>query len=337
MDYTHARNHGARVCDRYFHDDLRVVVMENELLRISILADQGTDVFEFLYKPRDVDFMWRSFRGIVSPSKYAPSVTTDNQFPDYYEGGWQEIFPLGSRGTTYMDAAIGFHGEVWGLPWQHEILEDTPEQVSVKFWVRTIRTPFLLEKTLTLKSGLATLFIDEAVTNEGRGPLEFMWGHHPAFSKPFVDETFRMDAPAREVMIDGDMMPWPEARGVNHSLVKVEQRDEERMKYLHALDDGWYALTNPTHKLSFAMRWDKDVFPYVWIWQEFNYTPGYPWFGRTYATALEPFSSLPGAFEEGTRLLKLDGGQQLATSLLASVHEGLTAVSNVRDDGVCEG
>lgn len=337
MSNVHTRNYGARICDRYKYDDLKVLVMENELLRVSVLVDQGADIFEILYKPRDMDFMWRSPRAIRTPATYAPSVTTDKQFLDFHEGGWQELFPLGSRGFEYEGATLGFHGEVWGLPWDCQILEDTPEQVSAKVSVRTVRTPYLLERTMTLKSGVPALFIDETATNEGTSTAEFMWGHHPAFGKPFVDDTCRVDAPAREVRIDDEVYPWPEANGVDHRLVKHEERDEERMKYLQALDDGWCALTNPGQKLTFAMRWDKEVFPYVWIWQEFGYTPGFPWFGRTYATALEPFSSLPGAFEGTSPLLKLEGGQKLSVSMLASVHEGLTAVTNVREDGSCEG
>ena len=337
MSNIHTRNYGARICDRYRYDDLKVLVMENELLRISVLVDQGADIFEFLYKPRDMDFMWRSPRPIRTAAKYAPSVTTDKQFLDFHEGAWQELFPLGSRGFEYEGATLGFHGEVWGLPWDCQIVEDRPEQVSAKVSVRTVRTPYLLERTMTLKSGVPALFIDETATNEGTSAVEFMWGHHPAFGKPFVDDTCRVDAPAREGRIDDEVYPWPEANGVDHRLVKHEERDEERMKYLQALDDGWCALTNPGQELTFAMRWDKEVFPYVWIWQEFNYTPGFPWFGRTYATALEPFSSLPGAFEGTSPLLKLEGGQKLSVSMLASVQEGLTAVSNVREDGTCEG
>lgn len=337
MDNVHNRNYAARICDRYAYDGLKVLVMENELLRISVLVDQGADIFEFLYKPRDMDFMWRSPRPIRPASTYAPSMTTDKQFLDFHEGAWQELFPLGSRGAEYKGAAIGFHGEVWGLPWDCQIVEDTPEQVSAKLSVRTVRTPFLLERTMTLKSGVPTLFLDERVVNEGTAELEFMWGHHPAFGKPFVDQTCRIDAPAQQVRIDDVDYPWPVAGGVDHRLVKHETRGEERMKYLHGLDDGWCALTNTTQRLSFAMRWDEAVFPYVWVWQEFNYTQEFPWFGRTYATALEPFSSLPGAFEGTSPLLKLSGGGSLSTSLLASVHEGLTAVTNVGSDGACEG
>ena len=42
----------------YRYRGMRAVFLENELLRIGVLADKGTDVFEFNYKPRDMDFVW---------------------------------------------------------------------------------------------------------------------------------------------------------------------------------------------------------------------------------------------------------------------------------------
>ena len=68
--YNHERNYGCRMNTSCFYSDFRLVILENQFLRISILADKGTDIFEFLYKPKDVDFMWLSPWGIDSMTKY---------------------------------------------------------------------------------------------------------------------------------------------------------------------------------------------------------------------------------------------------------------------------
>lgn len=328
--YTHQRCFGARYSDKYKYDDLRVIVMENELLRISILLDQGTDIFEFLYKPKDVDFMLRTPTGIRNRAKYCSSWETDYSFMDYYEGGWQELFPHGSAPTKYLDARIGQHGEVWGLPWEYSVLKDTPEEVSIKFQVRTVRTPFLLEKTLTLRSGEAILRIAERVTNEGVAPYEFMWGHHIAFGPPFLSTDCVIDADAEMVRVDDVENAWPKGGdGVDHSRLIPVKREDEQMKYLLNLRSGWYAFTNTTLKVGFGAAWDPKVFDRVWIWQEFGYTKGYPWYGRVFASALEPFSSLPRAHEQGTRLLRLEGGGVLETEWKAVAYEGLTRVAKI--------
>ena len=53
------RNFGCRVSDDYHYRGLRTVVLENSQLRLSVLVDKGTDIFELLYKPMDIDFMYR--------------------------------------------------------------------------------------------------------------------------------------------------------------------------------------------------------------------------------------------------------------------------------------
>jgi len=167
MTYTHERNFGCRVNDELTYRGLRMMVIENELIRVSLLLDKGTDIFEFVHKPTDTDFMWRSPLGVRPQLNNHPMrPATHGPFSDFYEGGWQEILPNGGRSCEYRGVEMGQHGEVWGIPWKWQVVEDSPEMVRVKLWARTARTPFLLEKTLGLHSGSGVLDIDETVTNE---------------------------------------------------------------------------------------------------------------------------------------------------------------------------
>ncbi|HXI14938.1 MAG TPA: DUF4432 domain-containing protein, partial [Chloroflexota bacterium] len=53
------RHHGCRV-NEYVWRGHRLVVLENELLRVGVVASKGADVVELRYKPRDLDFLWHS-------------------------------------------------------------------------------------------------------------------------------------------------------------------------------------------------------------------------------------------------------------------------------------
>ena len=64
--YRPQRNWGARVLE-YRYKGMKAVFLENELLRVGVLADKGTDVFEFNYKPRDTDFVWLTAGGGAEP------------------------------------------------------------------------------------------------------------------------------------------------------------------------------------------------------------------------------------------------------------------------------
>ena len=140
-----------------------------------------------------------------------PRGVGESIFVDLYEGGWQECFPNGGESVLYKGAELPFHGELLTLPWQVDVLEDRPEVVSVRLTVRTLRTPFVLEKVLTLRSGRAVLEIDERLTNLADEPMDVMWGHHPAFGPPFLDDTCRIDIAACRGSTERPE-PWPDSQ-----------------------------------------------------------------------------------------------------------------------------
>ena len=334
------RNYGCRIRE-YLYRDLRTIVMENEPLRITILADKGTDIVEFLYKPLDLDVLWHSFNPIRSPRRFVPArAAPGSSFLDFYEGGWQELFPSIGEECSYRGAPLGTHGEVCLLPWEYRIDQDEPEEIAVCFRVRTVRTPFLLEKTLTLKSQDPCLYIHEAVTNEGAEELQFMWGHHPAFGPLFLDESCTIEVPvgcrartsANDLGRFGVLRPdapfaWPFAEGRDGNrwdLSRVPPPESRiyQMYYLHDLPEGRYGLYNRRYGLGFNLRWDTSVFPILWVWAPYGGAMDYPWFGRNYNLALEPWSAVPPNLTrvtEENRGIPISPSQTIVTSLQASV------------------
>jgi galactose mutarotase-like enzyme len=337
---AHQRNYGCRIRE-YRYQDLETLVMENELLRITILADKGTDIIEFLYKPLDLDVLWHSFNGVRSPRNFVSGRTAPGtSFLDFYEGGWQELFPSINEECLYLGAPLGVHGEVCLLPWEYHIEQDEPEEIKVCFHIRTPRTPHLLAKTLSLKSRIATLFIEETVINEGAEELQFMWGHHPAFGPLFLDQSCRIEVPAgtparttsnelgRFAALPPDTeFQWPNIEGLDGKVwdvSRVPPPDSRiyQMFYLHDLPEGRYGLVNSNLGTRFELRWDKKIFPILWVWAPYGGAMGYPWYGRNYNLALEPWSAVPpnlAAVAEQNRGIHIAAGQTLATSLEATI------------------
>ena len=90
-NYTHERNYGCRLIE-YIYKGLRTITLENEIIRVTILIDKGTDIIEFLHKPSDTDFMWRSLLGVRNPNNFIPTVSrNEGAFLDYYEGGCKNV------------------------------------------------------------------------------------------------------------------------------------------------------------------------------------------------------------------------------------------------------
>jgi hypothetical protein len=262
---------------------MRTLILENELLRITVLVDRGSDIVEFRYKPIDLDFLYFAPGGIRNPVRETPSAYTNNPFLDYFSGGWNEILPSGGPAVSYKDAALGQHAEISLLPWDYAILNDSPDLVTVKLWVRPLRTPFHIEKTLIMEQGKPVLKLSERVTNEAGEPLQFMWGHHIAFGRPFLEEGVVIDAPAKRFLIHseipdfeprrfqpGSESAWPLAPTPQGGLADASHippfgvlRTQE-LAYLTDLQAGWYAITNQVRKVGFGIAFDPHVFRYIW-------------------------------------------------------------------------
>lgn len=73
MHYQNKRNYKYRVSDSWEFRGLKTVIIENELLRVVVLADKGADVYQLIHKPTDVDFLFRSPTKIKDPKKFLPT------------------------------------------------------------------------------------------------------------------------------------------------------------------------------------------------------------------------------------------------------------------------
>jgi hypothetical protein len=321
------RNWGARIREFTYHG-MQLIVLENELLRIGVLAGKGADIVELTYKPRDLDFTWLAPGGVQNPA--ATSATYRDPlatFVETYPGGWQEIFPNGGAPSTFDGVEFGQHDEVFALPWTVDIVEDTPDSIGVRFTTRTHKVPCRLERTMRMAAGSPQVRIEERLASTAAVPVRAMWGHHITFGPPFLRAGCRIELPPRVTVTPHDTAiapggrrvtgdgpsTWPHASSetgepVDLSIVP-ERGTPSDIVYLSGFPDGrgHYEIIDPASGAGSRVEWDARQMPYLWFWQEFGATTGYPWYGQLYTVGLEPFSSFPtdglaGAVANGTAL-----------------------------------
>jgi uncharacterized protein DUF4432 len=328
------RNWGARIRE-FEWLGLRAFAVENELLRVGVLAGKGSDVFEFLYKPRDVDFVWLTARGFRPPE-------LARSFIDGYGGGWQEILPNGGAASSNAGATFAQHDEVALLPWDYAIVEDAEERVVVQLSVTCAKAPLRLVKDIRLEAGSARLEVAETLVNESPVPVQLMWGHHIAFGAPFLAPGARVRLPegvegiphpaalndgGRRVAAERFRWPLassPEGEEVDLSVLPPAGTASDIVYLTGFPDRAWYEVDDDG--LGLRVEWDAGVMPYLWFWQEFGRTVGYPWYGRHWNVGLEPFSGYPTnglaeAVANGTAL-ELAPGERRAFSISAEVVAG---------------
>lgn len=351
--YLHERNFGCRITESKLQG-YRALILENNLLRVTVLADKGTDIYELLFKPMDIDAMWRTPLGLrrrhsVTPPRETPSGT----FLDYSFGGWFEMFPNAGYHFDLHGMPWGLHGEVSLQAWDVQVLQDDPEEIAVQFHVRTARTPFLLEKTLRMRYDVPTLFFEERVTNEGDQPLDVSWGQHPGYGWPFVDDSSRLYLPPCRALTykekltpttrlkPGQDTEWPfvetlDGQIIDASLIPGPETRSHDHIYLTGYKEGWYALTNENRGIGLGLYFDPKLYRYLTFWQVYRGAFDYPWWGTTYNIAIEPQTSypnhLPDQIEAGNAL-HFEPSQTIETGYLATFYNNIAPVLGIKQDG----
>jgi Domain of unknown function (DUF4432) len=353
--FIHGRKSGCRITLDYTYRGMRIAFLENESLLVGVLVDKGGDVFGFTCKPRDLDFMWHSPIPLRKPF-VATSALPEGAFHDYYYGAWQEVLPsAGWAEESYLGTYQGLHGEVSLLPFEAHVLEDNAEGVTLELAVRLYRSPLNLTRRMSLRGNTPALFIEERLENESPGDFAVMWGHHPAFGPPFLDDSCVVHAPAGaiDVLAYHENGLWEPGEDYAFPMVPNRHTGEKEdvtcvlppdtgsvdVIRLKNLSEGWYGLTSGKLEVGIGMAWDAEVFENLWMWQVYGGHHDYPWYGRTYNVALEPFTSWPpagikNAVDNGTARV-MRPGEVIETDLVAVAYEG-SGVNRVGRDGSVE-
>ncbi|MCL4377729.1 MAG: DUF4432 family protein [Actinobacteria bacterium] len=303
------RNSGCRINDEMTYKGLQFLTMENELIKLSILVGKGTDIIELIYKPKDLNLLWRSPKNFSRQD--IENNLVKNDFLETYLGGWQEIIPNGGPPVLYKGAAYGQHEETPLLAWNYKIIEDKIDKISVEFSVNLKKMPLSIKKSITLISGDPVIYIDEEISNSGGEPLDFMWGHHPCFGEPFLDESCVIDFHSEEILSNinpissnpivkpnamGKLDAFPGFNGQSVNLSKVMSKKIKTAELLYAIKmlDSWFSIKNSEKNIGIGFVFDENIFKYLYLWFVYGGGDGYPWYSNTYSLAVEPWSSYPG-------------------------------------------
>ncbi|MGC8880532.1 MAG: aldose 1-epimerase [Anaerolineae bacterium] len=334
---------------------LRALRLENDQLRATVLLDKGADIYELVYKPRGVDVLWKTPWGLREPARGAAlSLDSETTWLEYYPGGWQVLFPNGGDECSYHGVRLNMHGEASLIAWECHGIFQGATFAEVQLETRLLRSPFRMRRTLRVEQGRPALFIHERITNEAGEPMDYMWGHHPAFGAPFLSGACWVDTAARTLLADevliGTHNPlqgeqryiWPlvETASGLVDMSRVPGLNEPRytLGYLADFESGWYAITNPELGFGVGLSWPVDVFPYAWLWQEMHASAGFPFYKNCYTMAIEPNTSIPGrgltaVMKETATHCTLAPGQSAEVTLCAVFYPANGRVQRIDLDG----
>jgi galactose mutarotase-like enzyme len=302
---TGERNYGCRYQEIFIYG-YKSLILENEVLRTTIILDRGCEIVEFNYKKLDLDFVWKTQNGLGSLRNFSRDYGDDYILTDYYTGGWFEAFPVCGAGGEYYGTHMPIYGEVCYLPWDYIVLKNSEDEVIIKAYCKTIRSPFYLEKNIILKSMQPVLLIEDSILNVSSEALHFNIGYHPNFGSSFIDNELEFEIPAKEVEIlwennnsrfkIGQKGIWPDLKDregnlIDLRVVPTKQSKVNEIISLKNLKNGFITVRNREKNIAIKVSFDEKIYKNAILWIVRNGDSGYPRYGNTNVVCVLPKSN----------------------------------------------
>ena len=309
------------VDDDYTYKGYRLVIVENDYIKIVILPEKGADIYQFIDKKHNADYLWKTPMGLRSQVKPVPAgYGAESQFANTYEGGWQMVFPNGGAACFYKGVNLEMCGDAAVEPWKYRIADPGPDMARVVFETTTHRLPYRLQRVIRVAADKPCMQLDETILNLGREKLDYVWGQHVSFDGALIRKgNWRLDIPCKKLYTNTgsqgapkqttpgarkNRLPqngeftWPHATGNDGQIIDLSVFPDAEVcacdiAYLHELSQGTFSLINEEKNQGFQLTWNHEQFPYIWYFQNFNGSFGYPWYGRGNGIVLEPITSFP--------------------------------------------
>jgi len=231
------------------------------------------------------------------------------RFEDYDTSGFDESLPTISDceypEEEFKGVALPDHGELWSIPWQHEIRNGD-------LWLRAsgTRLPYALTKCVRIEH--EAVVVSYELESLSDVPFRYLWSAHPLLN---IESGCRIILPSdvSELLINsshrnrlgtpGDKCGWP-VHGVNGSKIDLSTIGSRSdcgadKLFTDRLAKGWCALHYPASDESICFRFNSNIVPHLGIW---ICQGGWP-SGRAghFTMALEPCTSGYDSLAEAIR------------------------------------
>ena len=308
MKYSGNRNSGCRfyLCQLHGH---RVLFLENKYLKVAFLLDKGCDIIEFLYKPLDLDFTWRTPGGWSLLSKRLWERQDSQQLQGGYHGGWYECFPhVGvGDGKDFRGALLAEYAEACYLPWDFSVIKDCEEEVILRFEARMTKTPFFRQRDVYIKAKEARISFHEKVFNESKITLPYQWAYHPNLGNNFLKGGVELEipkhgemnvqwAPEGQDLASGTVGQWPNMPTKDGGLDDMRYFPElnsgkQRVINFNDLEEYFVGAWNQSQEVGIYFSWDPSVWKHLAMWQIAREGDSYPYYGEAQVLGFLPRNS----------------------------------------------
>jgi len=269
---------------------LRSVVLENDRLRLVFIPQLGSKMISLMNKRTRREWLDRPAGREFQKPVYG------SLWGDWDRCGWDEMLPsidpCSYPEAQWADIEVPDHGELWSLPWRHEVVND----VTLLFSVSGVRWPYQLQKQVRLEEN--RIHFSYKLINCSSYSLPYLWAPHPIVSaRPSMKVKFPLSV--KEVSVSMSSNDWLGQRGNKLSwphyclpdrevrLDRMPMPDDGVYYKIYAaapMSEGWCSIEDEATGESFTFTYSADCLPYLGLWMNAK-----GW-GGEYHLALEPSS-----------------------------------------------
>jgi hypothetical protein len=303
----------ARWLERDGHRRLQI---SNSFFQVELWPDLGGAISAYVDLSTGFDIIWKNPYG--QPPRVRPleqPMSGGSDLYDVMDGSWYVSLPNGFFAGDYFGAPLGTHGELRSLPWRVEKQTTQRESLSVTLVGRSVRTPLIYRRELTIRRDSPFLHWRETLENRSGSDLPVAWLQHPTFGGPLIEgarlivpaksvSVFRADDPTTLQLQAGFKGEWPfvpqrvGGQLRDCSIVADAGSGKDHSVQLTEFEQGWGCIWNERHHRGFAMEWELDKFPYAWSWNSGGGVSRYPLWGEGHLITLQPSTSPVGRFSD---------------------------------------
>ncbi len=305
-----------RLVDPIEEEGLRGIALRGDVLEVTVFPEAGGKIRELVHRPTATNLLWRNPR-LPLQRTYAGA-----PFDDVWCGGWDEIFP--TDGACQLDGvAYHDHGDLWIGPWAWEVEEDDGRVAVLAMHRSSASLPCLMERWIRVERRAAEVEVRYRLSNLGTRPVRFLWSLHVAHP---ATPGARLHLPAPRVSVhppylgrlpsSGGEAPWPRCGAHDLSVLPPPESGLTELLATRDLAEGWCAVSHPSRGLALSLRFDRAVFPQVWVFGAYG-----GWRGHTFVLT-EPSTGRPGTLADNVAsgtAPTLGPGEFLETTVVAGV------------------
>lgn len=317
------------ILDQTTWHGIRAWTLESEYLRTIVVPEMGAKLVSLFDKRNQLEWL-------VDPGhRPFKQVPYGAAFENQDMSGWDEMFPT-IVACAYpgdgenLGVPLPDHGEVWALPWEHELA--TPGELKLSVVGKAL--PYRLTRTLSY-SDAATLRMQYELKNLGGERIPYIWAAHPQFT---CGEQAEIKLPPQVTEVCNTIpadwgwgepetrFGWPQALTIGGKIVRIDRTgpaslgQARKFFVLPEIPVGSVGLVRRPSGDWLRLDWNPAEIPYLGIWVDEGAL------NHTTVTALEPttgfYDSLAVAWEK-KEVTVLESGATHTWSLKVQVGLGV--------------